>query len=68
MKFAMVILFTADFAAAPFAGAWIEIAVEDGVPGTKDDVAPFTGARIEMPTEIPTIALCTGRSLHGSVD
>ena len=25
LKFAMVILFTADFAVAPFAGAWIEI-------------------------------------------
>ena len=55
------------FAVAPFAGAWIEMAIaakliEDG------RVAPFTGAWIEIAYPAADRVPCRRRSLHGSVD
>ena len=52
---------------APFAGAWIEITVDDK-DDAKDQVAPFAGAWIEIVLHISIVFVGICRSLRGSVD
>ena len=67
MKLAGTIMLDEALGVAPFAGAWIEIAllISDVTAPT---VAPFAGAWIEIytPSFAPIIKPC--RSLRGSVD
>ena len=47
MKFSNLVTKSSSLAVAPFAGAWIEIYLEDAAE-FEDTVAPFAGAWIEM--------------------
>ena len=67
MKYFPVCFCKKGDAVAPFAGAWIEIAIDIlADPGTL--VAPFAGAWIEISGTIHIITDVVRRSLRGSVD
>ena len=52
---------------APFAGAWIEIALKE-LKNLVNTVAPFAGAWIEIDDVAEGITQSVRRSLRGSVD